>query len=230
MKSRDAQPTSSHWKVGPTLAALDLVGMLGRLFAGEADDLGTVAPRRTRRHSEGIVDRDLDIVLFGGHWIRRVADGGTPSHCRGTGCRVRVVLASRSLARLKAVHGQLGEPARDWALAEVDATDDEGLRRLASLTAVVATTVGPYARYGREVVRAAAGEGTHYADLIGEALFVRWTLDEVAAGRRGRRGPGSSTPAASTRSLRPRRPPHGTARGGRTSRPRDLVGVQGGHR
>ena len=54
------------------------------------------------------------------------------------------------------------------------------LRRLASRTTVLATTVGPYARYGQEVVRACAEVGTHYADLTGELLFVRWSLDTVA--------------------------------------------------
>lgn len=64
---------------------------------------------------------------------------------------------------------------------EVDATDAVGLRRLAARTTVFASTVGPYARYGREVVRATAEQGTHYVDLTGEVLFVRWTQGEVAA-------------------------------------------------
>ena len=63
----------------------------------------------------------------------------------------------------------------------VEASDSVGLRALAARTTMVATTVGPYARYGKELVRACAEEGTHYADLTGEVLFVRWSLDEVAA-------------------------------------------------
>ncbi|MFP5416450.1 MAG: saccharopine dehydrogenase family protein [Actinomycetes bacterium] len=70
-------------------------------------------------------------------------------------------------------------PARGWELVASDATDAEAMRRLASRTAVLASTVGPYARYGRDVVRAAAEEGTDYADLTGEILFVRWALHEV---------------------------------------------------
>ncbi|MGV8907426.1 MAG: saccharopine dehydrogenase family protein [Propionicimonas sp.] len=125
-----------------------------------------------------MTDREFDIVLFGATGFvgsltaAHLATSAEPG--------VRVALAGRSPGRLEAVRGQLGEAARSWELVEVDATDVEGLRRLASRATVLATTVGPYARYGREVVRAAAEEGTHYADLTGEVLFVRWTLDEIA--------------------------------------------------
>ena len=44
---------------------------------------------------------------------------------------------------------------------------------MAAATRVVASTVGPYARYGEPVVAACAAAGTHYADLTGEVLFVR---------------------------------------------------------
>jgi short subunit dehydrogenase-like uncharacterized protein len=126
-----------------------------------------------------MVDREFDIVLFGATGF--VGTLAAAHLATAAGPEVRVGLAGRSLARLVAVRDHLGERARRWGLIEVDATDAEGLRQLASRTRVLATTVGPYARYGEEVVRAAAVEGTHYADLTGELLFVRWTLDEISA-------------------------------------------------
>jgi short subunit dehydrogenase-like uncharacterized protein len=42
---------------------------------------------------------------------------------------------------------------------------------------MVATTVGPYMRYGVPLVEACAAAGTHYADLTGEAHFMRRTID-----------------------------------------------------
>lgn len=126
-----------------------------------------------------MADRELDIVLFGASGFAGSLAAAHLASAAGPG--VRVAFAGRSLARLEAVRGQLADRARSWELVEVDATDAVGLRRLAARTVVLATTVGPFARYGREVVRAAAEEGTHYADLTGEVLFVRWALDEVAA-------------------------------------------------
>jgi short subunit dehydrogenase-like uncharacterized protein len=122
--------------------------------------------------------RDLDVVLFGATGfvgaltalhLARHADRGA-----------RIALAGRSRAKLEEVREGLGHDARHWELVTIDATDGGALRALAARTTVIASTVGPYLRYGEEVVRACAEEGTHYADLTGEVLFVRWSLDEVA--------------------------------------------------
>ena len=81
-----------------------------------------------------------------------------------------------------------------------DAADPASLDRARGATRVLATTVGPYARYGLPVVEACAQAGTHYADLTGEVLFVREAIDRFDARGRASPAPGSCTPAASTRS------------------------------
>ena len=48
---------------------------------------------------------------------------------------------------------------------------------MAARTQVVITTVGPYTRYGLPLVAACAAAGTDYADLTGEAMFVRDSID-----------------------------------------------------
>jgi short subunit dehydrogenase-like uncharacterized protein len=48
---------------------------------------------------------------------------------------------------------------------------------MAKSARVVATTVGPYFKYGKPLVEACAEAGTHYADLTGEVLFMRWAID-----------------------------------------------------
>lgn len=126
-----------------------------------------------------MTERELDIVLFGatGFVGRLVAAHLAEAADPG----VRIGLAGRSSDRLRQVRDGLGGRAGDWELIEVDATDAAGLAELASRTQVVASTVGPYLRHGKELVRACAEHGTHYADLTGETLFVRWSLDEVDA-------------------------------------------------
>ena len=49
---------------------------------------------------------------------------------------------------------------------------------MAARTRVVVTTVGPYSRYGLPLVAACAAAGTDYADLTGEAMFVRQSIDD----------------------------------------------------
>lgn len=90
---------------------------------------------------------------------------------------LRVGLAGRSTDRLHRVRSELADPAKSWSLITVDVLDDEAVADLVTRTGVVATTVGPYLRYGLPLVQACATAGTHYADLTGETLFVRRSID-----------------------------------------------------
>ncbi|MFN8155833.1 MAG: saccharopine dehydrogenase NADP-binding domain-containing protein [Candidatus Nanopelagicales bacterium] len=122
---------------------------------------------------------DLDVVLLGATgFVGRL----TAEHLAATAPPgVGVGLAGRSRERLEGVRAGLGEVAAGWPLLVVDTGDVDSVRDMAERTRVVATTVGPYLRYGMPVVEACARAGTHYADLTGEALFVRRTLEDHAA-------------------------------------------------
>jgi short subunit dehydrogenase-like uncharacterized protein len=122
---------------------------------------------------------DTDLVLFGATgfvgrltaaYLARAAPPGT-----------RIALAGRSRERLAGLRDQLPEHARDWPLVVADTSDAGSVRELAASTTAVATTVGPYARYGLPLVDACAQAGTHYADLTGEVPFVRASADRAHA-------------------------------------------------
>ena len=121
------------------------------------------------------MSRDLDVVLFGATgFVGRL----TAEHlARSAPPGARIGLGGRSRERLEQVRAGLGPAAADWPLLVADTSDEVSLRALAEATAVVATTVGPYARYGLPLVRACAAAGTSYADLTGEVLFVRDSID-----------------------------------------------------
>ena len=124
-------------------------------------------------------DRELDIVLYGATgFVGALTAAHLAEHA---GPDLRIALAGRSRPKLEALRVELGPSASSWELVAVDATDAPGLRALAERTRVLATTVGPYASHGKDVARACAESGTHYADLTGEVLFVRWSLDELDA-------------------------------------------------
>jgi short subunit dehydrogenase-like uncharacterized protein len=123
--------------------------------------------------------RDLDVVLFGAtgfvgkltaEYLARAAPDGA-----------RVGLAGRSQAKLEAVRDGLGARGADWPLIVADATDGAALADLAARTTAVATTVGPYRWHGMPLVEACAAAGTHYADLTGEPLFMRETVERLDA-------------------------------------------------
>lgn len=119
--------------------------------------------------------RELDVVVYGatGFVGRLVADHLARKAPAGT----RIGLAGRSRERLERVRSSLGPVAAQWPLLVADAADAASLAALAAATRVVATTVGPYAKYGTPLVRACAEAGTDYVDLAGEVLFVRESID-----------------------------------------------------
>ena len=93
------------------------------------------------------------------------------------GAGARIALAGRSPDRLLAVRETLPEPAQSWPVLTADAESPSTLHEMAARTQVVVTTVGPYTRYGLPLMAACAAAGTDYADLTGEAMFVRESID-----------------------------------------------------
>ncbi|MDQ3240222.1 MAG: saccharopine dehydrogenase NADP-binding domain-containing protein, partial [Actinomycetota bacterium] len=119
--------------------------------------------------------RELDIAVFGatgfvGRLLARYLAGHAPS-------QVRIGLAGRSPERLAQVQAELGPAAAHWSLVPADSSDRASLAALADRTRVIATTAGPYRRYGQTLVEACADAGTDYADLAGEVLFMRETSE-----------------------------------------------------
>jgi short subunit dehydrogenase-like uncharacterized protein len=125
-----------------------------------------------------MTEREFDIVVFGASgFVGRLTADYLAAHAPSD---LRIALGGRSAERLTIVREELGEVAADWPVVVADTSDDDAVRALARSTRVVATTVGPYARYGLPLVAACAEEGTHYADLTGEVLFVRDSLERYA--------------------------------------------------
>jgi short subunit dehydrogenase-like uncharacterized protein len=124
-------------------------------------------------------ERELDVVLFGAtSFVGRLT---AEYLARAAPPQTRVGLAGRSQQRLEELQASLGGPAARWPLFVADSGDAQALEKLALTTRVLATTVGPYRRYGLGVAGACASAGTHYADLTGEVLFMREAIDRFDA-------------------------------------------------
>lgn len=134
-----------------------------------------------------MTDRDHDIVLYGASgFVGSLTAGYLAEHAPPG---ARIALAGRSRERLEATRSGMPAAAANWPILVADSTDRAALAEMAASTTVLVTTVGPYARYGLPVVQACVREGTHYADLTGEVLFVREVADkfDVAAKKSGAR-------------------------------------------
>lgn len=119
-------------------------------------------------------DREFDIVLYGATgFVGKL----TAEYLAQAGGDARIALAGRSQDKLLAVRETLGENAQSWPIIAANASQPSTLKGMAARTQVVVTTVGPYARYGLPLVAACAAAGTDYADLTGETLFIRDSID-----------------------------------------------------
>ena len=123
--------------------------------------------------------REFDIVIYGASgFVGKLTAEYLASVSHRSGGKARIALAGRSVGKLEAVRATLAESARDWPILTVDADRPSTLDEMAARTQVVITTVGPYSRYGLPLVAACAKAGTDYADLTGEAMFVRQSIDD----------------------------------------------------
>jgi short subunit dehydrogenase-like uncharacterized protein len=118
--------------------------------------------------------REFDIVLYGATGF---AGKLTAEYLAKAGGDARIALAGRSQDKLRAVRETLGDKAQSWPLLTADASEPSTLNAMAARTQVVVTTVGPYLKYGLPLVAACAAAGTDYADLTGEAIFIRESID-----------------------------------------------------
>ncbi|MDX2093661.1 MAG: saccharopine dehydrogenase NADP-binding domain-containing protein [Kofleriaceae bacterium] len=111
--------------------------------------------------------REFELVLFGatGFTGRLVAD-----YLSMSPEKPRWAIAGRNKAKLEAL-------GLDVPILVADALDPSSLAAVAQRTRVVCTTVGPYAKYGSDLVAACATAGTHYCDLAGEVQWMRRMID-----------------------------------------------------
>jgi short subunit dehydrogenase-like uncharacterized protein len=116
------------------------------------------------------MEKSYDIIIWGasGFTGRLVIDY---IHQNQSKSNLTWAVAGRNESKLKEILGE-----REVPILIADSHDKESLVELVKQTKVILTTVGPYARYGSELVEACAENGTHYCDLTGE---VHWMRDMI---------------------------------------------------
>lgn len=93
----------------------------------------------------------------------------------GTDGEIKWAIAGRNQQKLDAVKRELNDTSLDTIIA--DAGDFSALTAMVKQTKVIASTVGPYALYGSDLVKACAEQGTDYVDLTGESQWMRKMID-----------------------------------------------------
>ena len=123
---------------------------------------------------------EFDVILWGatGAVGRRVA------HHLATRieiCGLKWAIGGRNEEKLKALRTSLPESAKSVPIVVADSFDRTSLDALVARAKVVCSTVGPYAKFGSELVAACVASGTHYCDLTGEVHWMRRMIDAYQA-------------------------------------------------
>lgn len=123
---------------------------------------------------------EYDIVVYGatGFTGQLVAEYLAARGARDG--RIRWALAGRSLDKLRQVRDAIAAPA-DTSLIVADASDPTSLTAMVRQTKSVISNVGPYQRFGSDLVATCAANGTDYFDLCGEVVWMRQMIDQHEA-------------------------------------------------
>ena len=118
--------------------------------------------------------RNYDLTLFG-------ATGFTGKLVteylgkRLIGGSLNWAIAGRDPAKLENLKNEL---QLSCEIIIADSNDPQSLKNLAQQSKVICSTVGPYAKFGSELVAACAQNGTHYCDITGESQWIRTMIDQ----------------------------------------------------
>ncbi|WP_103020132.1 saccharopine dehydrogenase family protein [Salinibacter altiplanensis] len=131
----------------------------------------------------------FDVVLWGAtgfvgrlvaEYLARRCSEDQRSEDRRSGNEMSWAIAGRNRAKLESLRRDLKDQfslSGDLPILIGDALDPESLGPIARQSKVICTTVGPYAKYGTNLVEACVAHGTDYCDLTGEVAWVRDIID-----------------------------------------------------
>ncbi len=121
-------------------------------------------------------NKPFDLIIWGasGFTGKLVVEYLNRQYGQGRG--LTWAIAGRNQEKLEAVLKGMGDPQIPIFLA--DSEDAASLNTLARQTKVICTTVGPYAKYGSDLVRVCVENGVDYCDLTGEVQWIRRMIDQ----------------------------------------------------
>lgn len=122
------------------------------------------------------VESEFDVVLWGatGYVGRLVAEYLLKQY--GLNGELKWAIAGRSEKKLEQLRTSLGD--NNIPLIVADSFDPDSLLQMAKRSRVICSTVGPYALYGSELVKACVEQGTDYCDLTAEIQWMRSMIDQ----------------------------------------------------
>ena len=118
--------------------------------------------------------REFDVIIWGasGFTGRLVAEYLFQNYNND---ELNWAIAGRDIKKLNKIRDQYLD--QNIPVIIGDSFDEVSLVKMTQRTKVICTTVGPYAKYGSQLVKSCVKSKTHYCDLAGEAQWIRKMID-----------------------------------------------------
>ena len=119
--------------------------------------------------------RELDLIIWGatGFTGQLVSEYISKQYTNST---LKWGIAGRNKEKVLSVAKRLNIDEQRIFIA--DSNNIDTLKKLTSKTKVICTTVGPYAKYGSNLVEACVDTSTNYCDITGETQWIRKMIDK----------------------------------------------------
>uniref|UniRef100_A0A7S2TZH4 Saccharopine dehydrogenase NADP binding domain-containing protein n=1 Tax=Lotharella oceanica TaxID=641309 RepID=A0A7S2TZH4_9EUKA len=144
------------------------------------DEEGKEGKERVKEGLTKREDREFELVLYGATgFTGRLAARYAAKQYAGKG--LRWAIAGRNAKKLEKVASELKsiDPKLEVKMIIADSRDSKALESMVRRTMVVATAVGPFAKYGNKLVAMCAVCGTDYVDTTGEAGWVQHIIADL---------------------------------------------------
>ena len=119
--------------------------------------------------------REFDVVIWGasGFTGKLVAEYLYTKY--SSNHDLKWAIAGRDFSKLELIRTEIADTKVPIIIA--DSNDMVSLNNMTKRTKVICTTVGPYAKFGSNLVTSCVDNQTHYCDLAGEVQWIRKMID-----------------------------------------------------
>ena len=119
--------------------------------------------------------REFDIIIWGASGFTGRLVTLYLFEKYGTTGDLKWAMGGRNLTKLEKVRSEVAD--KNVPLIIADSNDKVSLLNMVNRTKVICTTVGPYAKYGSNLVEACIKSHIHYCDLAGEVQWMHKMID-----------------------------------------------------
>ena len=126
------------------------------------------------------LDQKYDVIVFGASGFTGSLVAEYLSKKYGSIGSLKWAIAGRDQCKLEAISKDLSLEScgQNIDIIRADSFDVESLNIMAKKAKVICSTVGPYAKYGTNLVEACIHNNTDYCDITGEVQWIRKIIND----------------------------------------------------